>query len=147
MSAAEWGLPDVQHGFSWLALAQGVFNNQAGRWDTSTCGGGLRWQIFPYQAGYTVKNSISNGGFFQLAARLAWYTHNETYAEWAQKVWDWSCSSPLVNNQTWNVGDTTGIDNNCADLGNNQWTYNYGTYLVGAAYMYAYVGASAANPV
>lgn len=30
----------------WLALAQAVFNLQAQRWDTTTCGGGLRWQIF-----------------------------------------------------------------------------------------------------
>lgn len=28
---------------SWLALAQAVFNEQTQRWDTSSCGGGLRW--------------------------------------------------------------------------------------------------------
>ncbi|KAL4914616.1 glycoside hydrolase [Aspergillus aurantiobrunneus] len=138
MMAAEIGYPDDKDGFSWLSLAQGVFNAQASIWDTTKCGGGLRWQLFPYQGGYSMKNSISNGGFFQLAARLARYTTNDTYAEWAQKSWDWSVSSPLVNNKTWNVADSTEINNDCKTQGNNQWSYNYGAYLTGAAFMYNY---------
>lgn len=142
MLAAEYGFPDSKDGFSWLSLAQGVFNTQKEEWDTSNCGGGLRWQMEPYQSGYTMKNSISNGGFFQLAARLALYTQNDMYADWAQKTWDWSVSSPLVNNKTWNVADSTDINNGCSTQGNNQWSYNYGAYLTGAAYMYNYVGLS-----
>ncbi|KAI9371592.1 glycoside hydrolase [Aspergillus egyptiacus] len=138
MTAAEINFPDVSDGYSWLSLAQGVFNSQVERWDTENCGGGLRWQLFPYQAGYAMKNSISNGGLFQLAARLARYTNNDTYADWAQNIWDWSVSSPLVNNKTWNVADSTDIDNGCSTQGNNQWSYNYGAYLMGAAYMYNY---------
>ncbi|GES64773.1 glycosyl hydrolase [Aspergillus terreus] len=136
MTAAEINFPDVPDKYSWLSLAQGVYNTQVARWDTSNCGGGLRWQIFPYQAGYNMKNSISNGGLFQLAARLARYTNNQTYADWADKIWDWSASTPLLNNQTWNVADSTDIETGCKTQGNNQWSYNYGTYLTGAAYMY-----------
>ncbi|KAJ5420175.1 Six-hairpin glycosidase [Penicillium sp. CMV-2018d] len=136
MLAAELKFPDVPDQFSWLSLAQGVFNTQTARWDTTTCGGGLRWQLFPYQDGYTMKNSISNGGLFQLSARLARYTNEDKYTKWAEKIWDWSVSSPLVNNKTWNVADSTQMANDCADSGNYQWTYNYGTYLMGAAYMY-----------
>jgi len=33
----------------WLALAQAVFNTQASRWDDTSCGGGLKWQIFSKQ--------------------------------------------------------------------------------------------------
>lgn len=139
LSAAEYKYPDVPHKYSWLSLAQGVFNTQARRWDNTTCGGGLRWQLFPYQAGYTMKNAISTGGFFQLAARLARYTHNQTYADWAEKAWDWSVSSLLVDEKTWNVADSTVIQNNCTSKGNIQWSYNYGTYLMGAAYMWSYV--------
>ncbi|KAL5359001.1 glycosyl hydrolase family 76-domain-containing protein [Aspergillus floccosus] len=138
MTAAELKLPDVSDGYSWLSLAQGVFNMQAGRWDTTTCDGGLRWQIWAYQAGYGMKNSISNGGLFQLAARLARYTNNATYAEWAEKIWDWSASVPLLSNSSWNVADSTDVDDGCSTQGNNQWTYNYGVYLGGAAYMYNY---------
>ncbi|KAL4867232.1 hypothetical protein BDV12DRAFT_171748 [Aspergillus spectabilis] len=136
MTAAEVGFPEDDDGYSWLSLAQGVFNSQIERWDTQNCGGGLRWQLYPYQAGYLMKNSISNGGLFQLAARLARYTGNDTYSDWAQTIWDWSVSSPLVNNKTWNVADSTDINNGCSTQGNNQWSYNYGTYLIGAAYMY-----------
>ena len=139
MTAAEFGFPDRSTGFSWLSLAQGVFNTQIKRWDTSSCGGGLRWQIWPYQSGYTMKNSISNGGLFQLSARLARYTGDAIYLQWANKIWDWSVSSPLLSNTTWNVADSAVVGDNCATQGNAQWTYNYGTYLMGAAYMYNYV--------
>jgi mannan endo-1,6-alpha-mannosidase len=139
MTATEYGFPDRSTGFSWLSLAQGVFNTQIKRWDTSSCGGGLRWQIWPYQSGYGMKNSISNGGLFQLSARLARYTGDAIYLQWANKIWDWSVSSPLLSNTTWNVADSTNVDNDCATQGNAQWTYNYGTYLMGAAYMYNYV--------
>jgi mannan endo-1,6-alpha-mannosidase len=68
----------------------------------------MRWQLWPYPGnGYNMKNAISNGGSFQLAARLALYTSNSTYAEWAQKAWDWSVSSPFVDKKTWNVVDST----------------------------------------
>lgn len=139
MLAAELQLPDVKDKYSWLSLAQGVFNTQIDRWDTTSCGGGLRWQIFTYQAGYAMKNTVSNGGLFQLAARLARYTNNQTYADWAEKVYDWTASTPLLNNQTWNVADSTNIDDDCKSQGNTQWSYNYGTFFMGAAYMYNYV--------
>lgn len=142
MTAAELKYPDVDGGYSWLSLAQGVFNTQIRRWDTKTCDGGLRWQIYVYEAGYDMKNTISNGGLFQLSARLARYTDNQTYSEWAERIWDWMVSTPLVNNGTWNVADSTQVGDSCTSQGNNQWTYNYGTMLSGAAYMYAHVSCS-----
>ncbi|KAE8371881.1 glycosyl hydrolase family 76-domain-containing protein [Aspergillus bertholletiae] len=142
MTAAELQFPEVSDGFSWLSLAQGVFNTQIKRWDTSSCAGGMRWQIYTYEAGYRMKNAISNGGLFQLAARLARYTYNETYADWAEKLWDWSASTPLLNTNTWNVADSTDVDDNCTSQGNTQWTYNYGAYIGGAAYMYNYTNGS-----
>lgn len=126
-------------GYSWLSLAQGVFNTQINRWDEKTCDGGLRWQIYLYEAGYDLKNTISNGGLFQLTARLARYTNNQTYTEWAERIWDWMASTPLMNNGTWNVADSTDVANDCSSQGNDQWSYNYGTMLSGAAYMYAHV--------
>lgn len=71
LTAAEYNFPNPPASSpQWLALAQAVFNRQAARWDNATCGGGLRWQIFPYNNGYDYKNSISNGCFFNMAARL-----------------------------------------------------------------------------
>ncbi|KAB8273807.1 glycoside hydrolase [Aspergillus minisclerotigenes] len=136
MTCAESRYPDVSDGPSWLSLVQGVFNNQIPRWEMQTCHGGLRWQIHSWLPGYDLKNTISNGGLFQIAARLARYTGDQKYADWATKIWDWIASSPLLDTKTWNVADTTSVTNDCTTNGNEQWTYNYGTLLSGAAYMY-----------
>lgn len=49
MAAAELNFPNPPSDQpQWLALAQAVFNTQALRWDTTSCGGGLKWQIFSF---------------------------------------------------------------------------------------------------
>ncbi|KAJ6115045.1 mannan endo-1-6-alpha-mannosidase [Penicillium sp. IBT 16267x] len=136
MTAAEFGLPQTSSEVSWATKAAAVFNSQAARWDDTTCGGGLRWQIYTYEAGFDIKNAMSNGEFFELAARLARYTGNTTYSDWAAKIWDWSCSVPLLNNVTWIISDSMSTELNCATGDNVQWSMNYGTYVTGAAYMY-----------
>lgn len=122
----------------WLALAQAVFNELASRWDETTCGGGLRWQIFTFNNGFTYKNSIANGCLFNLGARLARYTGNDTYAQWAQKVWDWETSTGLID-ASYNVFDGASDLQNCTSIDKLQWTYNAGIYLHGAANMFNYV--------
>ncbi|KAL6244780.1 hypothetical protein RBB50_008308 [Rhinocladiella similis] len=124
---------------SWLGICENVFNDFIARWKraSDTCGGGLRWQVFPSSAGWDYKNSISNGGFFQLAARLARYTGNETYLVWAERVWDWSERIGLVDADL-SVYDGAGIDGglNCTRLDHTQWSYNIAVYLYGAAVMH-----------
>ena len=122
----------------WLALAQAVFNEMASRWDTTTCGGGLRWQIFQFNNGFTYKNSIANGCFFNLASRLARYTGNTTYATWAETIWDWEMSIGLIDSK-YNIFDGASDTLNCTSIDRLQWTYNAGIYLHGAANMYNYV--------
>jgi mannan endo-1,6-alpha-mannosidase len=129
---------------SWLALAQAVFNFQAAYWDTVTCSGGYRWQVYSFNAGYNLKNSISNGGNFQLAARLAYITGNQSYADWATKVWDWMEASPLlqVQGDILYIWDSTDTNNNCTNADNLVWSYNYATMLAGSAYMYNFTNGS-----
>jgi mannan endo-1,6-alpha-mannosidase len=136
MTAAELDYPQRSLQPSWITLAENVFNAQISRWDEDSCNGGLRWQIWPYQAGYTTKNAISNGGLFELAARLALFSKNQTYSDWAEKIWDWSASTPLLNNVTWTIQDATTCETNCTDHSSYQWSFNYGVYMAGAAYMY-----------
>ncbi|KAI5310121.1 hydrolase 76 protein, partial [Ascosphaera atra] len=114
----------------------GVFNSQAARWDKSTCGGGLKWQIFALNNGYDYKNTISNGCFFNLAARLALYTKNHTYAEWATTTWDWTEAIGLISTKDWQVYDGADDMINCSKVNHEQWSYNAGIYLHGAAAMY-----------
>ena len=138
MSAAEVTFPNpAPDQPQWLALAQAVFNRQASRWDTTSCSGGLKWQIFPFNLGYDYKNSISNGCFFNLAARLGAYTHNKTYFDWADKSWDWiSNPSIALVSERYQVFDGTNDNQNCTSINHVQWSYNAGVFLLGAATMW-----------
>ncbi|GAB7347515.1 hypothetical protein MBLNU459_g4415t1 [Dothideomycetes sp. NU459] len=144
LSALEYGFPNPPEGSpSWLELAENVFNSMVPRWDTATCGGGLRWQIFSYNSGYDYKNSISNGAFFQMAARLARYTGNSTYLDWAETIWDWETGVGLMDDK-YNIYDGTEADNlNCSQLDHIQWTYNSGMFIYGTAILYNYTDSSA----
>ncbi|KAK0636166.1 glycoside hydrolase [Bombardia bombarda] len=126
----------------WLALAQAVFNTQAApdRHD-DTCNGGLRWQIPLSNNGYNYKNSIANGCFFNLGARLARYTNNQSYADWAEKTWDWMRSVQLMDDN-YNIYDGGHVEHNCTDINKAQFSYNNGVFLLGAAYMYNYTNGS-----
>jgi mannan endo-1,6-alpha-mannosidase len=126
----------------WLALAQGVFNSQAIRWDTSTCGGGLRWQIYSFNNGYNYKNSIANGGFFNIATRLGRYTGNQTYFDWADQMWTWVNAIGLMDS-SYKVYDGSDDTLNCSQINHIQWTYSAGIFLHGAATMWNVVSASA----
>ena len=142
MSAAETKFPNPPSNKpQWLALAQAVFNTQAPRWDTQFCGGGLRWQVFAFNTGYDYKNTISNGVFFNIAARLAMYTGNQTYADWAVKAWDWTAAIGLMS-PDYHFFDGCHTTLNCTDINKQQWTYNAGVYLLGAANMYNLVRRS-----
>ncbi|EFY95471.2 glycoside hydrolase family 76 protein [Metarhizium robertsii] len=143
MSAAEYKFPDPPSDKpQWLALAQAVFNTQASRWDTEHCNGGLRWQIFKWNQGFDYKNSISQACFFALGARLALYTGNNSYAEWAEKSWDWMIDVGFID-KYWRVIDGAHIGTNCTDHVPYQFSYNAGGFILGAAAMYNYTE----NPV
>ena len=122
----------------WLYLAQATFNTMALRWDTATCNGGLRWQIFVWNTGYDYKNSVSNGALFHLAARLARYTGNQTYVDWAEKGYEWMLGMDLITSgEVKYVYDGVKITDNCTGpITKYLWTYNQGLLLGGCAYLY-----------
>jgi predicted alpha-1,6-mannanase (GH76 family) len=93
-------------------------------------------QVFHWLNGWKYKNTASNGGFFHLGARLAMYTKNDTYAIWAEKVFDWMSESPLLPGDG-TVNDGTSMDTTpmCKDADHTQWTYNYGIMIAGTAYV------------
>ncbi|ORY12300.1 glycoside hydrolase [Clohesyomyces aquaticus] len=136
MSAAENKFPDPGGNQpSWLSLAQAVFNTQVVRWDPSTCGGGLRWQIFTFNNGYNYKNTISNGCFFNIAARLFKYTGNTTYSDWAEKMFAWELNVGLMS-KDYHYFDGSDDTLNCTQINHIQWTYNAGVHMAGAAAMW-----------
>jgi mannan endo-1,6-alpha-mannosidase len=133
MTAAENNIP--QSGpIAWLDLARNVFNEQKSRWGGDTCNGGMRWkiQLGDGKDGYHYKNAITNGLFFQLAARLAKLTSNADALAWAEKTYDWATGVGLID-ADFNVYDGTDEGNGCADLNHDMWSYNVGVFLYGSA--------------
>ncbi|KAK8070045.1 Mannan endo-1-6-alpha-mannosidase [Apiospora phragmitis] len=133
----------------WLALTQAVWNEQQKRLTTGfdkDCNGGLHWQVFSGNQGYDYKNTISNGAFFNMGARLALYSDNKTYAEIAEQTWDWISGVGLID-KDWNVydGTNTGPDKdhpgkelNCTNINKLQYSYNAAIMIQGASVMYKY---------
>ncbi len=141
MRAAELRFPNPSTSTTWLDLAINAFNDQASRWDTSDCSGGLRWQIFTFNKGYNYKNAIATGAFFQLAARLAKYTGNQTYADWATNSYDWTSSVGFISDD-YKVFDGAMADGNCSLIDRIEWTYTAGTFMYGSAVMTNFVRSS-----
>ncbi|GIZ39726.1 hypothetical protein CKM354_000309800 [Cercospora kikuchii] len=143
MTAAEANFPNPPEDKpQWLELALAVFNSQTVRWDTTSCGGGLKWQIFTFNNGYNYKNAISNGCYFNLGARLALYTGNSTFADLASRMWDWTTSVGLISNEYF-VYDGSDDTLNCTELNHIQWSYNAGVFLYGAATMWNFTQGTA----
>lgn len=139
LTAAERNFPQPDDKIPpWLDIAANVWNSMAGRWDTTSCNGGFRWQIFASNPnGLDYKNSVSNGGFFQLSARLFRDTGNETYLEWAKKVWDWSEAIGFIDGD-YNVLDGASSKENCSKINPVSFSYSQGIYLYGASVLYNY---------
>lgn len=147
MLAAELNFPNPDEDKpQWLALAQAVWNTQAApdRHDDK-CGGGLRWQIPFSNNGYNYKNSIANGCFFNIGARLARYLDNETYLVYAEETWDWMVGVGYVD-ESYNVYDGGHVEYNCTDINKAQFSYNVAIFAQGMAYLYNYVRFTLKDP-
>jgi mannan endo-1,6-alpha-mannosidase len=97
----------------------------------------MKWKIQPGADGYHYKSTISNGLAFQLAARLARFTGDQSYTQWAATAYDWTVSVGLIDNK-FNVFDGTddAKSTGCVDVNHDQWSYNVGAYLYGSAVMF-----------
>lgn len=84
--------------------------------------------------------AIANGCYFNIGARLARYTNNKTYAEHADKTWDWLWGTGYIDHQSWRVYDGAHVDRNCTDINKATFSYNAAVMLQGAAFMYNFVG-------
>jgi mannan endo-1,6-alpha-mannosidase len=140
LTSAEFGLEDPKD-IELLQLAKNVFDVQVQRWNEESCAGGLKWQIFTFNNGYNYRNTMSNGIFFLLAARLAQATKNETYSEWAEKSFDWAQQVGLVS-EDYAVYDGTDDRTNCSEINHLQWSANHGIYTDASAIMFNLVGRS-----
>ncbi|KAM3509414.1 hypothetical protein MY11210_006337 [Beauveria gryllotalpidicola] len=144
LSAAENNFPQPKKDLpSWLDISKNVFKWLESKWDTKHCDGGVFWQILESNPnGLNYKNSISNGGFFQLAARLARATNDDQYIQWAEKIWNWSWDKHLVDHDLYRISDGVDIRDQCTKPNPASYTYLSGIYLYGAAVMANHTGKS-----
>ncbi|KAI1177474.1 mannan endo-1,6-alpha-mannosidase DCW1-like protein [Nemania sp. FL0916] len=143
LEAAERNFPQPNDAIpSWLQIAENIWNTMVVRWDDTTCGGGLHWQIYPDNPnGLDYKNAVSNGGFFQISARLARATDNETYLHWAEKVWDWSQSVGFVDGD-FAVFDGASSAKECRNVNFLRFSYSQGIYMYGTAMLFNYTNGN-----
>merc|ERR1712000_208210 len=84
---------------------------------------GVLFQVPFSNVGYNYKNSIANGCFFNIASRLARYTDNSTYAEWAEKTWDWMQSVGFMGENNDALYDGAHVESNCTDINKEEYSY------------------------
>lgn len=133
MTAAEVGFQQPRNS-SWLNYAKNVFDTQTLRWDDKSCSGGLRWQIFSFNNGYNYKSAWANGNYMQLAARLAKFTGNMTYAQYADKSFKWATDIGLVS-KDFSVFDGADTSKNCSVLNKIRFSLPHSAYTEGATLM------------
>lgn len=147
MTAAERNLPQASDASTaWIDLARNVFDVQVRRWDDAKCGGGLRWQIYTFNAGYNYKATMAQAPFIQLAARLARFTGNQTYVEWAEKAYSWTESVGLIDADTFAVYDGTTTTDNCTSLDRTQWSYHAASLTYSSSILANIVRKTALSP-
>jgi predicted alpha-1,6-mannanase (GH76 family) len=119
----------------YLTMAQAIFSDMTGGWDTKTCGGGIWWS-----RKRTYKNAIANELFLSVAAHLANRARDPAqkaaYVSWAGKEWRWFQASGMIDSQHLvNDGLTSTDPHACVNNGRTTWTYNQGVILGGLAEM------------
>ena len=122
--------PHGDPGKRYLRMAETIFTDMSGGWDT-TCGGGIWWKKDRHY-----KNAITNELFLDVAAKLALHTRGKqraTYLDWANREWTWFAASGMINpDNLINDGLTIDpADGTCHNNGGTTWTYNQGVVLGG----------------
>lgn len=70
-----------------------------------------------------------------MAARLARYTQDSTYADNARLIFEWMLGVGLID-EDYNVFDGAHTGTGCRDINRAQFSYNVAVLLQGAAFMW-----------
>ncbi|KAI1453670.1 glycoside hydrolase family 76 protein [Annulohypoxylon moriforme] len=105
-------------------------------WNTTTCNGGLIWNI----PTLSYHNAISNELYLEIAAKLHNLVDGDTeYLNRAIKEWEWFSDSGMVNSEGL-VNDGLTEDAACTNNGATTWTYNQGVVLGGLVELFKATG-------
>jgi predicted alpha-1,6-mannanase (GH76 family) len=123
---------DLTRNAQYLTMAETIFADMAGGWD-STCGGGIWWS-----KDRAYKNAIANELFLSVAAHLANRdtANSATYLNWANKEWQWFARTGMINsknliNDGLSISDGHTTPASCTNNGQATWSYNQGVVLGG----------------
>ena len=105
-----------------LAIPRAIFDRVSSQWQEAA-GGGIPWNTTS-----TYLNSVTNGLFMIVAARLAVRTGDPSYLDWAKKDWAWYSQAGIFDPGTGVVFD--------AAQNHDLWTYNQGVVLGGLTELY-----------
>ncbi|KAM0753209.1 Six-hairpin glycosidase [Meredithblackwellia eburnea MCA 4105] len=127
---------------TWLQQAVNISVNNTLYWD-QTCGGGVLWLTYRPK----IKNTITNGLYFGILARLYRYTGDLQYFNYAMNTLNWwlSWAFDAPTGRVWDT-ITAPTDWNpdypsaCNVTGLETWTYNSGAFLFGLADLYYATG-------
>src|SRR5690606_11076236 len=106
----------------YLNTVKELWTDIAGGWNTDYAAGGVAWKKDMLYS----KNACSNGPASILAARLYNITQDESYKEWAERIYDWQ-KNTLYERSTGAVYDNINGETNV--IGTFALTYNQGTFL------------------
>ncbi|OTB03227.1 glycoside hydrolase family 76 protein [Hypoxylon sp. CI-4A] len=105
-------------------------------WNTTTCGGGIIWNI----PNRTYHNAISNELYLELTATLHNLIPGDTmYLNRSLREWEWFNSSGIINDD-FLINDGLNNDVGCANNGATTWTYNQGVVLGGLVELHKATG-------
>jgi len=126
---------DLTRNKDYLMMAESIFADMTGAWD-STCDGGIWWS-----KDKNYKNAIANELFLSVAAHLVNRTSGSArsqYLEWGNREWKWFQASGMINeknliNDGLGNGRRQSVGTGCTNNGRTTWTYNQGVVLGGLA--------------
>ncbi len=120
----------------YLTAVKTLWTDIIAGWNDTYAGGGVAWmKTQPYS-----KNACSNGPASLLAIRLFALTKEETYKQWALKIYEWQ-KNTLFERVSGAVYDN--INGNTNVISQVALTYNQGTFMASAVEIYRVTGDKA----
>ncbi len=124
----------------YLNMAKTIFAFEETGWGTTTCGGGMNWNL----ARNTPKGGIQDDLFLWLAANLHLRTPGDhgpdSYLDWAQREWEWMQGHGVINAQ--GLVDENPSRTTCVAPPTTpaHWTYEQGVVMGGLTALYQGTG-------
>ncbi|KAJ3029194.1 UNVERIFIED_CONTAM: hydrolase 76 protein [Siphonaria sp. JEL0065] len=129
-------------GNTYLSIVENTWAEMLEQWDETYCGGGLYWSRnrnseVLNQRFY--KSSIANGQHVELSARLYALTGNETYRQWADRVYTWMKQTVMTPDYAIYDGVTADDQNDCGSSKLNiaEWSYQLAELISATAILYS----------